>query len=165
MAKHFLIWDHLEQMYGGTSRVKVCRINVLMSQYKKFYMLSYKNIDQMYARFLEITNELYLFGKVISNKEKIMKILRSLPSSWETKASILIETKDIRVYPLEEVSGSLKAHEMQMKNQVNSDDELPIYQGCKSSKCPMHNNKRKKKMKEGSSLWHKLKKGKSKKNS
>ena len=53
--------------------------------------------------------------KVISNDEKVVKIFRSLPSQppWDIKASIQIETK---VHSLEELIGSLKAHEMQMIN-------------------------------------------------
>ena len=46
-----------------------------------------------------------------------------------------MDTKYFKVYPLEEVIGSLKAHEMQM-TYMESDDEWPIYQSSMSSNVP-----------------------------
>ena len=175
MAKHFLIgtmdnnelskimhcntakeiWDYLEQLYEGTSRIKECRMNILMSQYEEFHMYMHENIDKMYARFLSITNELSLLGKVLSNEEKVVKILRSLPCQppWDIKAQVLMETKSHNML-VEELIGSLKAHEMQVMH------GWPTYRECKS---PTHKIEGKKKMKEASSSWHDSKKYKGKK--
>ena len=43
------------------------------------------------------------------------KVLRSLPSSWHTKATIIEESKDLATLSLEELIGSLMTYEINVK--------------------------------------------------
>jgi len=48
----------------------------------------------MVTRFTKITNGLTSLGDVIDNDQKIRKIIRALPPSWEVKATTLKELND-----------------------------------------------------------------------
>ena len=85
------IWDKLVVTYEGTSQVKQSKIDILMREYELFKMQPEENIREMFRRFTEIVNNLHSLGKLFINKEKVRKVLRSLPKAkWGPKI-ILIE--------------------------------------------------------------------------
>ncbi|KAL6331723.1 hypothetical protein AAG906_016719 [Vitis piasezkii] len=49
----------------------------------------------MIIRFTDIVNGLEALGKTYKESEKVMKILRSLPSKWHTKVTTIQEAKDL----------------------------------------------------------------------
>ena len=51
-------------------------------------------IDDMVTRFTKITNGLAFLGDAIDNDQKIRKVIRALPPSWEVKAIKLKELND-----------------------------------------------------------------------
>jgi len=50
-------------------------------------------IDDM-VRFTKITNGLTSLGDAINNDQKVRKVIRALPPSWEVKAITLKELND-----------------------------------------------------------------------
>ena len=69
----------LEVTHEGTSEVKRSKIDLLMSKYERFVMEPRENIQEMFTRFTNITNELISLGRLIPTNEQVRKILRSLP--------------------------------------------------------------------------------------
>ena len=57
-------------------------------------MLENESIDEMLTRFTKITNALSSLGDKIDNDQKIRKVIRALPKSWEVKATTLKELND-----------------------------------------------------------------------
>ena len=57
-------------------------------------MLDNEGIDDMLTRFTKITNALSSLGDNIDNDQKIRKVIRALPKSWEVKATTLKELND-----------------------------------------------------------------------
>ena len=53
-----------------------------------------ESIDQILTRFIAIINGLVSLGKPISNDQKLWKMLKALPKSWEVKTTILKEFND-----------------------------------------------------------------------
>ncbi|KAL6314426.1 hypothetical protein AAG906_025911 [Vitis piasezkii] len=51
--------------------------------------------------FTDIVNGLEALGKTYKESEKVMKILRSLPSKWHTKVTAIQEAKDLTKLPME----------------------------------------------------------------
>ena len=60
----------------------------------------------------KITNGLASLGDGIDNDQKVRKIIRALPPSWEVKATILKELNDKEEMELIGLIGNLKTHEM-----------------------------------------------------
>ncbi|WCJ18271.1 hypothetical protein M5689_000638 [Euphorbia peplus] len=70
----------------------------------------------MNSRFTKIVNCLKGLGKDIEEQERVKKILRSLPRSWQAKKTAIEEVQDLGYYLYDELIGSLITHEMSMKN-------------------------------------------------
>ncbi|KAL6326231.1 hypothetical protein AAG906_001626 [Vitis piasezkii] len=85
------IWRLLEITHEGTNQVK---------------------------EFIEIFNGLEALGRVINESEKVMKILRSLPSKWHTKVTAIQEAKDLTKLLMEELLGSLMTYEISLTKQL-----------------------------------------------
>ena len=62
-----------------------------------------ETIVEMITRFTYIVNGLEALGKTYKESEKVMKILRSLPSKWDTKVIAIQEAQDLTKLPLEEL--------------------------------------------------------------
>ncbi|XP_061361118.1 uncharacterized protein LOC133305029 [Gastrolobium bilobum] len=109
------MWNLLEVTHEGTNEVKQSKIDLLMHQYELFSMSPKENIRSMITQFSNIVNELGALGKIIPTDEQIRKILRSLPhEDWRPKVIALQETKDFKIFTLEELTGSLMTYEMQL---------------------------------------------------
>ena len=54
-----------------------------------------ESITDMYTRFTNIINGMRNLEKIMSNADLVNKILRSLPTSWDPKVTIIQEAKDV----------------------------------------------------------------------
>ena len=109
------IWQVLITTYEGTTQVKKAKINLLTSQYESFYMLDGESIDEMLTQFITITNELVSLCKLISNDQKMWKIIRVLLKSWKIKTVTLKELSDDEKIDFTASIKNWKPHEMKMK--------------------------------------------------
>ncbi|RVW35392.1 hypothetical protein CK203_077069 [Vitis vinifera] len=82
-----------------------------------------ETIVEMITRFTEIVNGIEALGRVINESEKVMKILRSLPSKWHTKVTAIQEAKDLTKLPMEELLGSLMTYEISLTKQLQESED------------------------------------------
>ena len=87
-----------------------------MHDYELFSMKDFESTVEMFSRFMMIVNELEALGKIYTEVEKVMNILRSLPKKWEAKVTAIQEAKDLTKLPLEELIGLLMTHEINLNN-------------------------------------------------
>jgi len=106
------IWTHLVATHEGTSQVKRAKIDLLRSQYENFTMHENDTIDGMATKFTKITNGLASLGDAIDNDQKVRKVIRALPLSWEVKTTTLKELNDKEEMKLIGFIGNLKTHEI-----------------------------------------------------
>ncbi|XP_070040101.1 uncharacterized protein [Nicotiana tomentosiformis] len=69
------IWDTLQVAHEGTPHVKRSRETLLYSQYENFTMKEGETIQEIYTRFTTLTNELKSLGRIISEEDRVEKIL------------------------------------------------------------------------------------------
>ncbi|WJX46325.1 hypothetical protein P8452_33140 [Trifolium repens] len=105
------MWETLQVHHEGTSRIKETRIDIGVRKFELFEMQEDESIDQMYGRFTIIINELNSLGKTYTTHEKIRKLLRCLTKNWRHIVTAITESKDLSQMKLEDLIGSLKAHE------------------------------------------------------
>ncbi|XP_070035315.1 uncharacterized protein [Nicotiana tomentosiformis] len=103
------MWDKLEVTYEGTSKVNETRINMLVHDYELFQMKG-ESIEEMFARFSKIIRNLKAFGKPYSSGDQVRKILRSLPTSWQTKV-VALESQDRNKLSYDKLRGYFIAFE------------------------------------------------------
>jgi len=120
-ASAYDIWNTLIITHEGTSQVKRAKIDLLTSEYEDFCMLDNESIDDMLNRFNTICNGLVSLGEPLDDDHKVRKIIRSLPKSWEVKATTLKELNDANAIKFNVFMGNLKTHEMEMRARANKD--------------------------------------------
>ena len=74
-----------------------------------------ESIDDMITKFTKITNGLTSLGDKIDNDQKVRKVIRALPPSWEVKSTTLKELNDKEEMKLIGLIGNLKTHEIERK--------------------------------------------------
>ena len=74
-----------------------------------------ETISEMFAHFTSIINGLKALDKEYSNMDLVRKILRSLPPTWHTKATMIEDSKNLSTLTLEELIGSLMTYELNMQ--------------------------------------------------
>ena len=117
------MWKMLEVTHQGTSAMKETKIQIYSTQYENFKMKADETIANMYTRFTTITNGLNSLGKVLTQKDMVTKILRSLTKAYQGKVVAIQEAKDLSTLPLEELIGSLMNHEIFMSAQEEEEVE------------------------------------------
>ena len=75
-------------------------------------MKNNETIVEMITRFTDIANGLEALGKTYKESKKVMKILGSLPSKWDTNVTTIEEAKDLTKLPLENLIGSMMTYEI-----------------------------------------------------
>ena len=65
------VWDTLRVHHEGTSYVKETRIDIGVRKFEVFEMSENETIDEMYARFTTIVNEMRYLGKAYSTLVRI----------------------------------------------------------------------------------------------
>ncbi|KAK8608158.1 hypothetical protein V6N13_023589 [Hibiscus sabdariffa] len=106
------VWDTLEITYEGTNDVKETKIGLLNLSYENFKMEPDENVTKMFDRFSVIVNGLKGFGEIIPEDKLVRKLLYSLPESWDSKRTAIIEAKDLKTLKLDALMGSLLTHEI-----------------------------------------------------
>ena len=95
--------------------MKKAKIDLLYSQRENFSMDENESIDDIITCFTKITNGLSSLGDTIDNDQKIRKVIRALPPSWEVKSTFLKELSVKEKMDFVDPIGNLKAHEMERK--------------------------------------------------
>ncbi|MQM16315.1 hypothetical protein Taro_049271 [Colocasia esculenta] len=113
------MWDKLQLIYDGTFEVRETKASILVSEYEMFKMKSDETISEMFARFMLLVNGLKRLGKDYSNSDLVRKVLRSLPSAWHTKATIIEDSKNLSTMQLDELIGSLMTYEINLKRNAS----------------------------------------------
>ncbi|GJV08283.1 hypothetical protein Tco_1345939 [Tanacetum coccineum] len=82
------LMEAIEKRYGGNKESKKVQRTLLKQQYENFAGSSSEIIDQTFDRLQKLITQLEIQGKVITQEDMNLKLLRYLPSEWKTHALI-----------------------------------------------------------------------------
>ncbi|MQL76440.1 hypothetical protein Taro_008828 [Colocasia esculenta] len=116
------MWDKLELIYEGTSEVRESKVSMLVSDYEMFKMNHDETFSDMFARFMVLINGLKGLKKEYSESDLVRKILRSLPSSWNTKVTVIEDSKNLSTMKVDELIGSLMTYELNVKRKETEEN-------------------------------------------
>ena len=80
-------------------------------------------IVEMITRFTDIVNDLEALGNTYKESEKVMKILKSLPSKWHTKVTAIQKAKDLTKFRMEKLIGSLITYEINLTKKLQEGED------------------------------------------
>ncbi|XP_027927593.1 uncharacterized protein LOC114184484 [Vigna unguiculata] len=108
-------WDILEKAYKGDDRVKQVRLQTLRGELKSMKMKETEGVAEYITRVETVANKLSRNGETLPASRVEEKILRSLTDDLENVVCAIEESKDLSMLTVEELAGSLEAHEQRKK--------------------------------------------------
>ena len=111
------VWRILKITHEGTNKVKDSKGMILNNDYEMFKMKPNESIVEMFTRFTDVVHVLEGLGNRVSEKDKVSKILRCLPSKWNCKTEAIKKAKNLKELHLEELIYSLMTYEMKIARQ------------------------------------------------
>ncbi|VFQ68764.1 unnamed protein product [Cuscuta campestris] len=109
------IWQGLGKLCEGSEDLRKQKIEVLLEKFKGFKMLPGESFDMLDERFHKILNDLASLNHVLSPKEKNVRLVRSLPTEWYTKATAMEEGRNLENYTVQGLLDELKTYEHELK--------------------------------------------------
>ncbi|GKC18072.1 hypothetical protein Tco_1014854 [Tanacetum coccineum] len=106
-----LLMEAIEKRYGGNKEFKKVQRTLLKQQHENFAGLSSEIMDQTFDRLQKLITQLEIQGKVITQEDMNLKLLRSLPSEWKTHALIWRNKQEIETISLDDLYNNLKIYE------------------------------------------------------
>ena len=122
-AKSKDAWEILRQEFHGDSKVTMVKLQTFRRDFETLLMKGNESVQDYITRVSIIVNQMKTFGEDISDQKVVEKILRSLPSKWDHVVTTIEESKDMNTYSLNDLMGSLLAHEGRMNRAENKNLE------------------------------------------
>ena len=116
-------WDTLEKMFKGTNRVKQVRLQTLRGELESMKMKESENVSNYITRVQTVVNQLNRNGEMLPETQVVEKILRSLTNNFENVVCAIEESKDLATFMVDELAGSLEAHEQCKKKKEETLDQ------------------------------------------
>jgi hypothetical protein len=125
------IWDKLQNIYEGDSKVKATKLQTYRGQFEQLKMKEDENIAAYFLRVDEIVNAIIGLGEEIKESVIVQKVLRSLPMRFDPKISALEERSDLNSISMDELHGIFTAYEMRTE-QENPDIKEAAFKASKN---------------------------------
>jgi hypothetical protein len=127
------IWDKLQNIYEGDSKVKAPKLQTYRGQFEQLKMKEDEDIAAYFLRVDEIVNVIIGLGEEIEESVIVQKVLRSLPMRFNPKISTLEERSDLNSISMDELHGIFTTYEMRTE-QENPDVKEAAFKASKRSK-------------------------------
>nr|CAN64244.1 hypothetical protein VITISV_038460 [Vitis vinifera] len=115
-------WNELDKRNFQLNAKAIFTLQCAMDR-NEYNRIENETIVEMITSFTNIVNGLEALGKTYKESEKVMKILRSLPSKWHTKVTTIQEAKDLTKLPMEELIGSLMTYEINLTKKLQEGED------------------------------------------
>lgn len=104
-------WYHIQTKYHGSTRMISVRRQTLRKKFELLQMKEEETIQQYIAKVFVIVNQIKGLGFELADEDVVSKVMRSLSSIFVNVVTSIEEARDISTLTLNELSGSLQAHE------------------------------------------------------
>jgi len=94
-------------MYAGDSKVNETMLQIFMEKFEQLKMKEDEDIVAYFQRVDETTNTLEGLGELVETKIVVRKILRTLPTRFNPKVSILEDRSNLTNVSIDELHGIL----------------------------------------------------------
>ncbi|GJS68370.1 hypothetical protein Tco_0682935, partial [Tanacetum coccineum] len=114
------LWEAIKARFGGNKESKKMQKTILKQQYENFAASRSEGLDKTYDRFQKLISQLEIHGEVISQEDANLKLLRSLPSAWNTHTLIMRNKSDLDTLSMDDLYNNLKVYGAEIKGQSSS---------------------------------------------
>nr|GEZ37393.1 hypothetical protein [Tanacetum cinerariifolium] len=113
------------EAFGGNTETKNVQKTLLKQQFENFSGSSSEGLDQIHNRLQKLVSQLEIHGVSLSQEDVNLKLLRSLPSEWNTHTLIWRNKTDLEDKSLNDLFNSLKIYESEVKYSSSLDTASP----------------------------------------
>ena len=117
------VWDTLEKVFKGTDRVKQVLLQTLRGELKSMKMKESENGSNYIMLVQTVVNQLNQNGEMLLETQVVEKIFRSLTNNFQNIVCAIEESKDLATFMVDELTGSLEAHEQRKKKKEETLDQ------------------------------------------
>nr|GEV13147.1 putative ribonuclease H-like domain-containing protein [Tanacetum cinerariifolium] len=114
-----LLMEAIDKRYGGNKESKKVQRTLLKQQYENFIASSLETLDQTFNRLQKLISQLEIQGEDMN-----LKLLRSLPSEWETHALIWRNKAELETISLDDLYKNVKIYEPKLSGSSNINKNL-----------------------------------------
>ncbi|XXG72823.1 hypothetical protein AAC387_Pa07g1834 [Persea americana] len=122
-------WEVLQTMYEGTNTVKQSKLQRLTKEFETILMEEDETFDQLYAKLNAIVNSVFILGEEIQENKIIKKILRSLPTRFNSKIDAIEENKNLDTLKADRLVGNLQTFEVNRLDKGKSKEKCITKKG------------------------------------
>ncbi|XP_073124475.1 uncharacterized protein [Henckelia pumila] len=108
------IWEKLTQLCEGNDQTKENKLTIAIQMFDNAKMKSGETMTEFDEIFSNIICELIALGKIYTNREIALKVMRALPREWDVKTISMRESKDLNKLELHDLFADLKAYEFEL---------------------------------------------------
>lgn len=113
-------WDAIKTMCLGADKVKKARAQTLKGEFEALTMAETEPLDEFYMKLNGLVTNIRALGETMEEAYVVKKLLRAVPSKFLQIASAIEQFGDLEAMSVEEVIGSLKAHEERLRGQTET---------------------------------------------
>jgi len=111
-------WDILEKGNADANQLKKVRLQTMRHQYKLMQMEDTENIVDFFKQIIKLMNSMKLCGETITESTIVEKISRTLTLRFDHIVVAIEESGNIESLKIEELQGSLEAHEQRLNERT-----------------------------------------------
>ncbi|CAN6170551.1 unnamed protein product [Urochloa humidicola] len=131
----FEMWTALCSMHMGAERAKEAKVQTLRWELENLCMGNAESVDDFAAKVMLLVGQVRGLGEKIEEPQVVKRLLRAISDKFVHIASAIEQFGDLKKMTLEEVIGSLKAHEERVKARgARSEEQLLVARGLESSR-------------------------------
>jgi len=155
------IWNKLQIVYEGDSKVKQENIQTYREQFENLKMKEEENIAEYHLKGDEIVNTIIGLGEQLDDKIVVQKVLISLPLRYDPKVPTLDDRENLEKLTMDKLHGIITTYEMRTWQEKTSKGEttFKVSKGTKNHEHVSNERKSDKSDEEEANFIQKLKKG------
>ena len=116
-------WPMLQKEFQGSTRVITVKLQALRQDFETISMKNNETVQEFVSRMMAIIDKMRTFGDKITDQTVVAKVLRSLTPGFDHVVAAIEESKDLTQLSIDELSGSLQAHEVRMNKSAEKSEE------------------------------------------
>ncbi|GKD62104.1 hypothetical protein Tco_1299613, partial [Tanacetum coccineum] len=113
------LWEAIKNRFRGNKESNKLQKIILKKNYENFDASSQERLDKTYDIFQMLISQLEIHGEVISQEDANLKLVRSLPSTWNNIALIMRNKSDLDTLSMDDLYNNLKVYESDIKGQLS----------------------------------------------
>ncbi|KAL8156229.1 hypothetical protein AgCh_001357 [Apium graveolens] len=115
-------WGEIKTLCLGADKVKKAKAQTLKSEFESLKMKDTEQLDDFCMRLNGLVTNIRALGETIAEEYVVKKLLRAVSSKFLQIASTIEEFGNLDTMSVEEIIGSLKAHEERLNGKTENSD-------------------------------------------